>query len=225
MTENPTIQAFIFDLDGVIVDTAKYHFLAWRRLANALGFDFDEKKNEELKGVSRMESLDRILGWGGISMIEEDKLKWAADKNEWYREHIKHMQDDEILTGVLPFLEACKQKGIKIALGSASKNARTILDQIGLRHKFDAIVDGTNITRSKPDPQVFQLGAEAMDVKPESTIVFEDAVSGVDAALAGGFYTIGIGSKENLGRAHHVIPNFIDHSPSSIIAAISQAVL
>ena len=214
------IQAFIFDLDGVIVDTAKYHFIAWRRLANELGFDFDEEKNEELKGVSRMESLERILEWGDVELSQEEKIKWAADKNDWYRELINDMTADEILEGVEDFLEETRSMDIKFALGSASKNAPSILNHIGLYDDFDAIIDGNATTRSKPDPQVFQLGAEAMDVEPGRTVVFEDALMGVRAALNGGFYAVGVGSPEILGEAHTVISGFANLHPSDIIEAL-----
>lgn len=219
--QNQPIKAFIFDLDGVIVDTAKYHFKAWRRLANSLGFDFDEAKNEELKGVSRMDSLDRILSWGGIELTLEEKIEKAAQKNDWYRAFIKHMTPGEILEGVTPFLNACKSSGIRTAVGSASKNTPTILAQIGLADFFDTVVDGNMTSRSKPDPQVFQLGAEAMEVRPSESVVFEDAVSGIDAAIAGGFHAVGIGAPEILGHAQLVIPNFIGRTPAGIIDALN----
>ena len=209
MPAQNTIHACIFDLDGVIVDTAKYHFQAWRRLANALGFDFDEAANEKLKGVGRMESLDIILGWGQIALSVEEKQEWAARKNGWYRELISKMDASEILEGAMAFLLDVKAQGIKVALGSSSKNAQTILDYIGLHGFFDAIVDGTRITRTKPDPQVFLLGAADLGEAPGHCVVFEDAQSGVDAALAGGFYAVGIGRPDSLGHAHLVIPNFV----------------
>lgn len=202
------IQACIFDLDGVIVDTAKYHFQAWRRLANELGFDFSEADNERLKGVSRMESLDIILGWGGLTLPEAQKRELAERKNEWYKELISHMQPDEILPGVPAFLEELQQLGIRLALGSASKNAGAVMQSIGLAQQFEVIVDGHLATRSKPDPQVFLMAAEAMGLPPGQCIVFEDAESGVEAALRGGFYAIGVGSPVVLGKAHWVIPGF-----------------
>ena len=214
------IKGCIFDLDGVIVDTAKYHYLAWKRLANELGGDLTEKQNEKLKGVSRMESLNLILEWGGIKLDEADKVKWAGIKNEWYREFILKMEADEILEGVLPFLESLKAQGIKIALGSASKNAATVIKQVGLEDDFKVIIDGTKTTRSKPDPQVFQMAAEQMGLQPEECIVFEDAPKGVDAALNGNFYAVGIGSPENLGHAHMVIPNFIGQTLESLEAGV-----
>jgi beta-phosphoglucomutase len=202
------IKACIFDLDGVIVDTAKYHFVAWKKLANELGFDFDEAFNEKLKGVSRIESLNLILAKGGIVLSPEEKELWAARKNDWYLEYIAQMTADEILPGVLAFLQACRQKGYKVALGSASKNAPTILERIGLLEYFDVIIDGNKTTRSKPDPEVFLLGAQALHCEPGECVVFEDAEKGVEAALAGGFFAVGIGTKEQLPEAQLVIPGF-----------------
>lgn len=216
------IKACIFDLDGVIVDTAKYHFIAWRRMANELGFDFTEEENEKLKGVSRMDSLNLILQWGGVERTNDEKQALAAQKNEWYREYILKMQSDEILEGVEHFLEELKNKGIRIALGSSSKNAGTIIKQVGLEDRFEVIIDGNNHTRSKPDPQVFELGSEAMGVKPEECIVFEDASKGVDAALAGRFWAVGVGSPENLGHAHYVIPGFKDLDLEKVLTNIKQ---
>jgi len=207
-TTNLHIEACIFDLDGVIVDTAHYHFLAWRRLANELGFDFDEAKNEELKGVGRMDSLDIILSWGNIEKTQQEKERLAAQKNEWYQEYITKMKKEEILAGVEQFMAELKAKGIQMAVASSSKNAQTVLDVLGIQESFGAIIDGTKITRSKPDPQVFQMAAEQLEVAPEHSIVFEDAQSGVEAALKGGFYAVGVGKAENLPEAHYVISGF-----------------
>lgn len=211
------IKACIFDLDGVIVDTAKYHFQAWRRLANELGFDFSEADNEQLKGVSRMESLDIILGWGGITPSKEQKLELADRKNEWYKDLISHMQPGEILPGVPEFLDDLQRHGIRIALGSASKNAGAVIQSIGLGDCFEVIVDGRQTTRSKPDPQVFQLAAAELGLQPAACIVFEDADSGIEAALAGGFYAVGVGSPEVLGKAHMVIPGFAGLAWSDVL--------
>ncbi len=216
------IKACIFDLDGVIVDTAKYHFIAWRRLANELGFDFDEKKNEKLKGVSRMGSLELILKWGGVELSEEEKQEWADKKNSWYREFILNMDPDEILEGVLPFLDHLEEKGIKMGVGSGSKNAPDILRQIELYDHFDSIIDGAKTTKSKPDPQVFELGAEELGVKPYECIVFEDAEKGIDAAIAGNFYAVGVGEEDNLGHAHMVIPDFIGLELEDILEVINE---
>ncbi len=202
------IKACIFDLDGVIVDTAKYHFIAWRRLAAELGYDLTERQNEKLKGVSRMGSLELILEWAGIEKTETEKLKLTDRKNGWYRELLKDMSPDEVLDGVMPFLAHLKSKNIPFALGSASKNAMMILEKVGLANSFEAIIDGTKTTKSKPDPQVFELAAEAMEIAPGECIVFEDSAKGIEAALIGGFYAVGIGEKKNLSKADIVIPNF-----------------
>jgi beta-phosphoglucomutase len=202
------IKACLFDLDGVIVDTAKYHYLAWKRLANELGFDFTEEDNERLKGVSRMESLEILLNIGGISFDRETKEALAAKKNTWYVEYISKMDSSEILPGVLDFLKELKQKGIKVSLGSVSKNAMTILANVGLVEYFDAIIDGTKITHAKPDPEVFLKGAGELGIEPKHCVVFEDAQAGVEAAINAGMYSIGVGSPEILGRADFVISNF-----------------
>lgn len=202
------IKACIFDLDGVIVDTAKYHYMAWRKLANELGFDFTEEQNELLKGVSRIESLKLILELGGVSKSEEDIQSLALKKNEDYLEFVNQMDKKEILPGVEDFLKKVKDSGLKVVLGSASKNAVHILEKINLIDSFDAIIDGTKTTRSKPDPQVFLMGAEAVSVPKESCVVFEDAPKGVEAAQAAGMKTVGIGKSDVLGKADKVIPGF-----------------
>lgn len=206
--QNFSIQACIFDLDGVIVDTAHYHFLAWQQLANELGFNFDEKQNEQLKGVGRMESLDIILGWGNLTKTPEEKQSLATKKNNWYQEYIQRMKKEEILPGVLDFLDDLQEREIKMAVASSSKNAPTVLDVLEISDYFDAIVDGSQITRSKPDPQVFQLAAEKLGVQPEHSIVFEDAQAGIEAALDGGFFAVGIGTPEHLGEADFVMEGF-----------------
>jgi beta-phosphoglucomutase len=200
----------LFDLDGVIVDTAVYHFKAWRRLANELGFDFTEHQNEQLKGISRMESLDLILKWGDKILSQEDKNIWATRKNEWYLELITNMTPREILPGVKDFLNQLKDEKIAIALGSASKNSKMILNKIELFHYFDAIIDGNNITKGKPDPQVFLMGAVATNSLPGECIVFEDAQAGIEAAKAGGMFAVGIGEAKILSKADLVIKSFED---------------
>ncbi len=207
------IKACIFDLDGVIVDTAKYHYQAWRRLANSMGFDFSEAENEQLKGVSRMQSLDIILNIGGVEKSDEEKQELAAKKNSWYQELIDDMTSEEILPGVLDFINGIQAQGIHIALGSASKNAPRILEKIKLTHYFEVIIDGTKFTKSKPDPEVFLNGANALGIAPAHCVVFEDAPKGVQAALNGGMYAIGVGEPANLGHADLVIPGFKDVTP------------
>ncbi len=200
-----TITACIFDLDGVLVDTAIYHYKAWKRLANQLGFDFTEEENEKLKGVSRVRSLELILEWGGVSKSAEEQKQLADLKNSWYVEMIQEMQPDEILPGAKEFLEAARAAGLKTALGSASKNSETILQKVGLTHLFDVLIDGNKVTASKPNPEVFLKGAEALGIAPENCLVFEDALAGVQAALAGGMKVIGIGTAQNLPSANIVV--------------------
>ncbi|MGY6562698.1 MAG: beta-phosphoglucomutase [Luteibaculaceae bacterium] len=198
---NNTIKACIFDLDGVIVDTAHFHYLAWRKTANALGFDLTEAENENLKGVSRKESLDYILNLGGVSISDEEKEKWLVQKNDWYLTYIESMTPGDILPGVLDFLHGLENKGILLAIGSSSKNARPILERVKIKEKFTAIIDGTNIIKGKPNPEVFLKGAEAMNLKPEECLVFEDAIAGVQAALAGNFPVCSVGHAPGLDTA------------------------
>lgn len=199
------MKAFIFDLDGVIVDTAKFHFVAWRRLANELGFDFTEHQNEQLKGVSRKESLDLILSWGGVTLSDEDKELWMTRKNDWYLALVNTMTADDILPGTLDFLDQLKANHIKIGLGSASKNAVMILERVGILNYFDSIMDGTKTTKSKPDPEVFLKAAEELGVTPTEAYVVEDAEKGVQAAKRGGFQCLGIGTKDVLVEADIVV--------------------
>ncbi|HSO77487.1 MAG TPA: beta-phosphoglucomutase [Bacteroidales bacterium] len=201
------LKGCIFDLDGVIVDTAKYHFLAWKRLADEMGFDFTEDHNEALKGVSRMASLEILLRVGGIVKDDEEKIDLATRKNNWYVEYISRMTPDEILPGSIDLLNRLRSEGILTAIGSASRNAGMILDRIGLRTMFDAIIDGNKIHSAKPDPEVFLKGAEELGLAPENCVVFEDAKAGIEAAIAGGMKCIGVGSPLNLGRANLVVPD------------------
>ena len=198
-------KGFIFDLDGVIVDTAKYHFIAWKRLADELGIDFTEADNERLKGVSRMRSLDILLEIGAVSLDDQEKIKLATQKNDWYVEFIHQMSPNEILPGAQDFLETSKQLGIKVALGSASKNAMLILDRLNITRQFDAIIDGTKVSNAKPDPEVFLMGAQALGLRPEQCLVFEDAEAGVQAAHNANMKCIGIGSPEILKQANLVV--------------------
>jgi len=199
------IQACIFDLDGVIVDTAVYHYKAWKRLANELGFDFTEEDNEKLKGVSRMASLDLVLHWGGMTKTDAEKEELATRKNTWYVDMINKMTPAEILPGAKEFVESCKSAGIKTALGSASKNSGTILEKVGISHLFDVVIDGNKVSKPKPDPEVFLKGAEELHVAPGNCVVFEDAIAGVEAAINGGMKVVGIGSPDVLGNANLVV--------------------
>lgn len=199
------IQACLFDLDGVIVDTAVYHYKAWKRLAAEMGFDFTEEQNELLKGVSRVRSLEIILEIGHITKTEVEKEHLATRKNNWYVDMINHMQPSEILPGAREFVQACRDAGIKTALGSASKNSMTILEKIGMVNLFDAIIDGNKVSKAKPDPEVFLKGAQELGVAPANCVVFEDAIAGVEAAIAGGMKVVGIGSQKVLVGANLVV--------------------
>jgi beta-phosphoglucomutase len=204
------IEACIFDLDGVIVDTAVYHFKAWKRLANELGANFTEAENEQLKGISRVRSLELILGWAGIEKSAAEQQVLATRKNDWYVEMITHMKPEEILPGAKELLEALRAAGIKTALGSASKNAGVILEKVGLIHLFDVLVDGNVVSASKPDPEVFLKGAEGLQIAPQKCVVFEDAIAGVQAAKAGRMKVIGIGDPAVLHEADLVVSNLTE---------------
>ena len=203
-------KAFIFDLDGVIVDTAKYHFLAWRKLANSIGVDFTETQNEQLKGVSRKRSLEKILEWGDKTISEEAFSELMQLKNEDYLSFIANMDENEILPDVLRVLEYLKENEQYIALGSASKNARQILKKVNLLERFHTIVDGNNVTKAKPDPEVFLNAAGQLNVIPEQCIVFEDSVAGIKAANIAKMTSIGIGDKDILNEADHVFGDFTE---------------
>lgn len=199
------IKACIFDLDGVIVDTAKYHFLAWKRLTDDLGIVFTESDNERLKGVSRMASLEIILEIGNLNVDISGKEKYARLKNSWYVEYINQMTPEEILPGALKFIRELKAANICVALGSASKNTPLILERVNLNTVFDAVADGNNVHKAKPDPEVFLTAAKMIGVKPENCVVFEDAVAGVHAALNAGMKCVGIGSSNVLTEAHLIV--------------------
>ena len=213
-------KAFIFDLDGVIVDTAKYHFLAWQKIASDLGIEFTPEHNEELKGVSRIRSLDIILKLGNIQASEENKNKWLKQKNEDYLAYIEHMDESEILPGVLNILEFIKEKKQLIGLGSASKNARPILEKVKILHMFDAIVDGNDVTNAKPDPEVFLRAAKLLNATNENSMVFEDSVAGIQAANIANMTSIGIGDEKILHEAKYNFKDFTFMDTSFIEAFI-----
>ena len=203
------ISACLFDLDGVIVDTAKYHYLAWKELAKELGFHFTEADNERLKGVSRMASLDILLEVGSITHVSDsEKYVMASKKNDRYVSYISKMTPQEILPGVLDFLHDVQSSGVKIALGSASKNTGLILERVKLRKWFDVVIDGNRVTRAKPDPEVFLLGAWELGVMPLQCVVFEDAAAGIEAAIRAGMKCVGVGNPAILHCAHTIIPGF-----------------
>ena len=211
---------FLFDLDGVIVDTAKYHFLAWKDLASELGIPFTLRDNERLKGVSRMASFEIILEIGGRTMAEADKLAYCTRKNDVYLSYIDQLKKDEVLPGAREFLENAKAAGIPVALGSASKNARRILDKLELSGLFDAIIDGTVVSSAKPDPEVFLKGAQALNLNPESCIVFEDSFAGIEAAHRGSMKAVGVGSKDDLPEADTWITGFAGLTPQDILSRL-----
>ena len=201
-------KGFIFDLDGVIVDTAKYHFIAWKNLANSIGIDFTELQNEQLKGVSRVKSLEKILKWGGKEIPESEFTRLMQQKNDDYLSHINTMDAAEILPDVSKVLDFLTQEKQGIALGSASKNARMILKKVHLMNQFQAIVDGNDVTKGKPNPEVFLKAAKELNIPKENCIVFEDSVSGVQAANAANMVSIGIGDSSVLHEADYVFSDF-----------------
>jgi beta-phosphoglucomutase len=201
-------KCFIFDLDGVIVDTAKYHYLAWQKIAHQLGIEFTPEHNEELKGVSRVRSLDLILALGNMEASQENKNRWLVQKNEDYLSYLVDMDESEILPGVLPVLIYLKENNQKIVLGSASKNAKPILEKAKIINYFDAIVDGNDVSNAKPDPEVFIQGAKKVNFSNEECIVFEDSVAGVQAANIAGMTSVGIGEESILHEAQFVFPDF-----------------
>jgi beta-phosphoglucomutase len=200
-------EAAIFDLDGVLVDTAKYHFLAWKQIADSLGFEFTLQDNERLKGVSRMDSLNILLSIGKLDFTDKEKERLADKKNKLYVDYIIQIGEEELLPGTLKLLKALRGGGIKTAIGSASKNTPLIIEGLGIKDYFDAISDGNIISKAKPDPEVFIKAAEMLKVSPENCVVFEDAEAGVKAAKNAGMYAIGVGREKDLPGADNWIKN------------------
>ena len=223
MTENTLKlkkKAFLFDLDGVIVDTAKFHYLAWRNLAKEMNFDFTEEQNELFKGVSRVRSLEILLDLASYDATQEQKDRWRIQKNEEYLKYIKGMDDSEILPDVVRVLDFLEEKNQGIALGSASKNARPILTKLDLLDKFQAIVDGNDVTAAKPDPEVFLKGGEALKIERTDCIVFEDSIAGIQAANSAGMISIGIGEQDVLHEANYVFKDFTGMSNAFLLELI-----
>jgi beta-phosphoglucomutase len=215
-------KAFIFDLDGVIVDTAKYHYLAWRNLANSLGFDFTEEQNEHLKGVSRVKSLEILLEIGNINLSEEKKKTLLDEKNNEYLEYVNKMTPDEILPGVIRVLDFLDKKGVKFALGSASKNASLILEKVDLLDRFTALIDGNDVSKAKPDPEVFLIAASKLKKDPENCIVVEDAIAGIQAANKATMLSVGIGSREVLNEANYVFKDMNEIKSEFLIKILNE---
>ncbi|HRD95770.1 MAG TPA: beta-phosphoglucomutase [Rubrivivax sp.] len=211
------IAGLIFDLDGVLVDTAKYHYLAWRRLAQELGLDLTPQTNEKLKGVSRIKSLEIILADAGRSAGAAEMQAMAARKNGWYLEHILRMTPSEVLANVKPFVRRARVLGLRTAIGSASKNTPTILERTGLAQLFDAVVDGNVTSAAKPDPEVFLKAAQALGLAPQRCVVFEDSASGVEAARRAGMRVVGIGRPQVLADADIVVRGFSGLTPSGVL--------
>jgi len=204
------IKGCLFDLDGVIVDTASHHFAAWNKLAEELGVSFDKRDNEQLKGVSRVDSLEFILRKGNLVLDSNTKLQLMEKKNAHYLKMAAEITPADALPGIVDLIDELKEAGIQIGLGSSSKNAEQILSKLNLLSSFEVVVDGNHLTLSKPDPEVFLKGAQALGLRPRNCLVIEDAIAGIEAAIAGGFPVIGVGDNHELNRAHAVVPNFKD---------------
>ena len=203
--------AIIFDLDGVICFTDHYHYLAWKALADEIGAKFDESNGDRIRGVSRMESLEIVLeGYNGPAFSQEEKVAMATKKNDLYRSYLMTMTTADLSDEVRDTLNALRAKGLKLAIGSSSKNTPLILDRIGLGTFFDAISDGNNISRSKPDPQVFLMAADMLKLDPKNCLVVEDAEAGIQAAISGGFDSAALGPAALCGKATYNMKSFKD---------------
>ncbi len=210
-TNTPTLSAItacIFDLDGVIVETNHYHFLAWKRLADELGIPFTEEDNEQLKGVSRVGSLAHILQLGNRELDNAEKERLMTLKNDWYLEYLEDLRPSDALPGVVEFLHSLKADGIKSSIASSSKNARSIIAKLDLEDQFDAHKDGNDVTVAKPNPDIFLIAAEALGEQPTHCVVFEDALAGIEAAKRAGMRCVGVGDKTTLKDADYVISSF-----------------
>ena len=214
---------FIFDLDGVIVDTAKYHYLAWKNLADELGIPFTEEDNENFKGVSRRRCLEILLEMGNIRVPDEQFEGWLTEKNDDYLSYIAQMDESEILPDVVKVLDYLKERNIPMALGSASKNARPILEKVKLITYFDTIVDGNAVTKAKPDPEVFMIAAVDLKVEPVHCVVFEDALAGIEAANSAGMTSVGIGDANVLTEADYNFNDFTEISSNLLLELFDKA--
>ncbi|MDM9381908.1 beta-phosphoglucomutase [Chlorogloeopsis sp. ULAP01] len=219
-SQSSDIRGFIFDLDGVLTDTAEYHYLAWQKLADEEGLLFNREANEALRGVSRRESLLRIVG---DKHYPEEKLQEMMDrKNQYYVDSIENISPKDLLPGVLTLLDELRQAGIKIALGSASKNARPVVEKLGIANRIDAIADGYSVQRPKPAPDLFLYAANQLGLEPAQCVVVEDAEAGIEAALAAGMWTVGLGPISRVGEAHVVLPNLADTDWTQLRAKLSD---
>ncbi|MBD2461377.1 beta-phosphoglucomutase [Oscillatoria sp. FACHB-1407] len=216
------IQGVIFDLDGVLTDTSEFHYLGWKRLADEENLPFDRTANEALRGVSRRDSLLRLLN--GRSVSEDELQEMMTRKNQYYLELIRTITPDHLLPGVNQLLTELNAVGIRVALGSASKNAREVIERLGIAHHIQAIADGYSVAKSKPAPDVFLYAAQQLDLAPGHCIVVEDAASGIEAALSAGMWAIGLGPNERVGKAHLVLPNLTDVHWEMLLQQLSDAV-
>ncbi|POR00584.1 beta-phosphoglucomutase [Alkalispirochaeta sphaeroplastigenens] len=220
VTTKIPIEAVIFDLDGVVVYTDEYHSRGWKRLCDDQGWRFPEEVSDQLRGVSRMESLQIILDSNGVSATEEEKEEMAHRKNEYYKTYLQEVDEGALVPGAVDFIGELRRRGVLIGLGSASKNALTVLRGLGIEALFDQAVTGLDITRSKPDPQVFTLGGQRLGVAPERCVVFEDAVSGVEAANAAGMISVGFGPTQGLDQAgaNLLVPDYASLDVEAFLA-------
>ncbi len=214
-----SIQGFIFDLDGVLTDTAEYHFRAWKRLADEIGVPFTRADNERLRGVSRRDSLLLLLG--GRIYPEAQLQAWMERKNSYYLEFLKGVTPQNILPGARELLEAICTAGLKAAVGSASKNAAEVIAQLGIAPLLDAIADGFSVEQPKPAPDLFLYAARLLGLAPAECVVVEDAAAGVAAALAGGFRTVGLGPRERVGHADLVLPSLAGVRLPQLLGALA----
>ncbi len=218
-----TIKALVFDLDGVIVDTAKYHFQSWREFAHNHGFDIPDRLNSRLKGLSRMEALDEVMQFASEDTRKNGNLEaFAKEKNDIYLHHLTDLSHDEMLPGVERFLKEARGLGLKLAVGSGSKNATSILTRLGVTNLFDAICDGNDIQRSKPDPQIFLMACERLSIDPKHAVVFEDAEVGIDASLNAGILPVGVGDASQLPHAAIWIDGFAYLHAAEFIRTLEQ---
>jgi len=220
--DNFEIKGLIFDLDGVIADTAHLHYKAWCKIGQQWGFNLSITQNEELKGISRKDSIIKIANWAGRNLSESELEDLANKKNEKYLKFCQNMGTGDILPGVYDFIIACGKEDLKLAVGSASKNAKIILQKLGIDDLFSIIVDGNMVEKSKPDPEVFLKGAEILNLKPNSCVVFEDSQAGIQAAINAGMFSVGVGQK-HLESCNHMIENFNGLSPEKLISKLSNS--
>ena len=218
---NLEIKGLIFDLDGVIANTADLHYRAWCKIGDQWGFNLSTAQNEELKGISRKDSILKIANWAGKSFANEELDAFAFEKNKNYLSYCQTLGTKDILPGVYDFINSSMNKDLKLAVGSASKNAKIILQKLGILDLFSIIVDGNMVQNSKPDPEVFIKGAEILELEPKSCIVFEDSQAGIQAAINAGMFSVGVG-QEDLESCDHKIKNFEGLSPEQLINQLSN---